>query len=246
MSNEQIMTDLYTRNAWGSQESRSGPTSTSQRTEQLRGQLPELFKKFSIQSILDCGCGDWTWMSEVDLSNIDYVGADIVDPLLDYLQTKYKSPNIRFQKLDVMEDPAETADLWFVRDLLPLYPTSAYKLFFQRFLESDSKYIALSSVESDEPNDSGVLGIWRRLNIKEQPFSLKHPIYIMPDGKQWRRQKYMLVFSRDQIQTWLDTDPFRPIAEVPQQNTALDTQGMNAYKLSNIPLRLRSLNDHRG
>jgi hypothetical protein len=246
MSNEQIMSDIYTRSAWGSQESRSGPSSTSQRTEQLRGQLPQLFSKFNIQSILDCGCGDWSWMSEVDLTNIEYIGVDIVDPLLDYLQTKYKFPNVRFQKMDVMEDPAETADLWFVRDLLPLYPTSTYTHFFQRFLESNSKYIALTSIETDEPNDTGVLGIWRTLNLREAPFSLKHPISILPDGKQWRRQKYMLVFSRDQIQTWMDTDPFRPIVEAPPQSTPHDTRDMNAYKLSNIPLRLRSLHDHRG
>lgn len=246
MSNEQTMTDIYARNAWGSQESRSGPTSTSQRTEQLRSQLPEFFKKFNIKSILDCGCGDWMWMSEVDLSDIEYIGADIVDSLLDYLRSKYKVLNVRFQKMDVMEDPAETADLWFVRDLLQLYPVSNYNLFFQRFLESESKYIAISSVDTNETNDYGVLGIWRKLNIKEAPFFLKHPIYSMPDGKQWRIQKYMHVFSRVQIQTWMDTDPFRPTVEALPESTPLDTQDMNAYKLSNIPLRLRSMHDHKG
>ena len=246
MSAEQIMTDIYTRNAWGSQESRSGPTSTTHRTEQLRDQFQTFLKKFEIQSILDCGCGDWNWMSLVDLSNIDYLGVDIVDPLLDYLQTKFTKPNIRFQKMDVMEDPSESADVWFVRDLLCLYPFISYSLFFTRFLESNSKYIALSTVDSDEQNDPGILGIWRRLNIKEPPFTLKHPIYIMTDGKQWGRQKYILVFSRDQIQTWMDTEPFKTTSEAPPSSIPLDIQGMNAYKLSNIPLRLRSLNDHRG
>ena len=246
MSNEQVMTDLYTRNAWGSQESRSGSTSTFQRTEDIRRHLPDFFKRFEITSILDCGCGDWAWMSAVDLTNIDYLGVDIVDPLLDYLQTNFTKPNIRFQKMDVMEDPAETADLWFVRDLLPLYPTESYKLFFERFLESNSKYIAITTVDAEEPNDPGILGIWRKLNLFLAPFYLKHPLHTLPDGYQWRRQKNMFVFSREQIQTWLDTDPFKPIAAVPVSNTLHDTQDMNAYKLSNIPLRLRSLHDHRG
>jgi hypothetical protein len=246
MSNEQVMTELYTKNAWGSQESRSGSTSTSHRTEQLRGQLPQFFSKFEIQSVLDCGCGDWTWMSEVDLTGIEYMGVDIVDPLLDYLQTKYTKPSIRFQKMDVMEDPSEKADVWFARDLLCLYPNSSYKLFFQRFLESDSKYIALSTVDTDEPNDPGILGIWRRLNLKEPPFALKHPVYILLDGKQWNRQKYMHVFTREQIQTWMDTEPFKTTVEALPSNIPLDTRDMNAYKLSNIPLRLRSMRDHMG
>ena len=246
MSNEQLMTDFYTRNAWGSSETRSGPTSTINRTEQLRGQLPHFFSKFQIKSMLDCGCGDWNWMAEVDLSEIEYIGVDIVDPLIDYLQTRYAKENIRFQKLDVMEDPPEKADLWFARDLLCLYPYSSYALFFTRFLESDSPFLAISSIDSEEPNDFGILGIWRRLNIKEAPFALKHPVHIMTDGKQWNRQKYMLVFTRDQIQTWMDTDPFKPIPEVGLQSNSLDTRDTNAYKLSNIPLRLRSLNDHMG
>ncbi len=240
------MTELYTKNAWGCLESRSGATSTIHRTEQLRGQLPQFFSKFNIKSILDCGCGDWTWMSDVDLSDIQYIGVDIVDPLIDYLQSKFSKPGIRFQKMDVMEDPSETADVWFVRDLLCLYPSSSYSLFFQRFLESNSNYIAISSIDTDEPNDIGIMGIWRRLNLKSAPFALKHPIHILLDGKQWNRQKYMFVYSKDQIQTWFDTDPFRPIPEAPLQSTPVDTRDMNAYKLANIPLRLRSMNDHRG
>jgi len=244
MSNEQLMTELYTKNAWGSDESRSGTTSTLHRTEQLRGQLPQFFAKFEIKSILDCGCGDWTWMSQVDLSDIEYIGVDVVDSLLDYLQSKYARPGVRFQKLDVMEDPPETADVWFVRDLLCLYPNTSYTLFFQRFLESNSKYIAITSIDTDEPNDIGILGIWRRLNLKVSPFTLKHPVYILLDGKQWNRQKYIYVFSKEQIQVWFDTEPFRPIPEAPPMSTPADTRDMNAYKLSNIPLRLRSLRDH--
>ena len=247
MSNEQIMTDIYTKNAWGCQESRSGSTSTLERTEELRKQLHLFFETFEIKSILDCGCGDWTWMSHVDLSNVEYLGVDIVDPLLEYLQTNYaKGTSIQFQKMDVMEDPPETADIWLVRDLLCLYPVSSYGVFFKRFLESGSKYIALTSVETEEPNDAGILGIWRKLNLKTPPFGLDTPIYSMTDGKQWNKQKSLCVFTREQIQQWIDTQQTNSISEVLPQNSSVDTRDMNAYRLSNIPLRLRSLHDHRG
>ena len=246
MSNEQLMTEIYTRAAWGSQELRSGPCSSLERTQELRSQLSLFFQTFQIQSILDCGCGDWTWMSQVDLSEIKYIGVDIVDPLLEYLQTKYSTPTVQFQKVDVMEDPPETADLWLVRDLLCLYPISSYSLFFKRFLESGSKYIALSSVESEEANDPGILGIWRKLNLNLPPFELDTPIYSMADGKQWNSNKKLVIFTREQIQEWLDKQPTNSISEALPQNNSDDTRDMNAYRLSNIPLRLRSLHDHTG
>jgi hypothetical protein len=46
--------------------------------------MPPLIEKFSIKSMFDAPCGDFNWMKLVlDKVKVDYVGADIVKPLID-------------------------------------------------------------------------------------------------------------------------------------------------------------------
>jgi hypothetical protein len=47
-------------------------------TENVRAYLPELFQRLQVSKFLDAASGDWNWMRRVDLSSVDYVGADIV------------------------------------------------------------------------------------------------------------------------------------------------------------------------
>lgn len=37
-----------------------------------------MLKKYSIKSILDIPCGDFSWMKKIELDGIEYIGADIV------------------------------------------------------------------------------------------------------------------------------------------------------------------------
>src|SRR4051794_3921234 len=45
----------------------SGLGSTLEATHSIRNELPNLLRDISTQSLLDVGCGDFTWMKEVDL-----------------------------------------------------------------------------------------------------------------------------------------------------------------------------------
>jgi hypothetical protein len=80
-------TEIYNNNGWCSPESRSGNGSELKNTIKLRSELPYLFVKYNIKSILDIPCGDFNWMKEVDLTNIEYKGADIVESLINLNNT---------------------------------------------------------------------------------------------------------------------------------------------------------------
>ncbi len=244
-SNEQRCTTEYTTNAYGCQETRSGQCATLERTQELCEHLPVLLETLGVTSILDAGCGDWTWMSQVSLGSIQYIGADLVDELLLFLQ-RYNSETVSFQKLDIIEDPPVQADLWMCRDILCLYPYADIQRCLERFVESQSKYIAMTSIERIEPNQDGLKGFWRPLNLMLPPFSLPPPDHSCSDGKQWFRQKTLMFFTREQIQEFLSTNPFTATAEVESQNTPDDIQDKNAHLVSNIPLRQRSIRDHTG
>ena len=244
-SNEQRCTQDYATNAYGCSETPSGQCATLERTAELREHLPKLFQDLELTSLLDAGCGDWTWMSQVPLGSIQYIGADLVDDLLFKLQ-EYSSETVSFQKLDIVEDPPVQADMWLCRDILCFYPYADIQCCLERFVESNSRYIAITSIDRVEPNRDSLKGYWRPLNLMLPPFSFPPPEHSCPDGQQWFRKKHLMVFTREQIQDWLSTTPLTATVEVEQPSMVNDTQDKNAHLVSNIPLRMRSIRDHTG
>jgi hypothetical protein len=242
MSHEHIFTEFFLRNSWGSAESVSGISATLSRTESIRQKLPAMFQTLGIQSIVDIGCGDWNWMRHVDLSGISYLGIDIVEPLVEQLQSRYTNPTIRFQKTNVLEEPPETADLWIVRDFCGLYGYDEIKQLFQQFISSESRFIAITSIDACDNQDS-LPGTWRALNLRDAPFNLPEPVCVLDDGQQWFRNKKLLVFSSGAIEEWFPTMLAR--LAIDQPNNVTDTQDRNAHLVSNVPLRQLSLRVHR-
>jgi len=79
---EDIFTGIYLSNGWSGKESKSGTGSDLDQTRIIRQQIPKLFRKLGIKSVLDVPCGDFWWFKEMDLGNIKYIGADIVPELI--------------------------------------------------------------------------------------------------------------------------------------------------------------------
>ncbi|HMJ08127.1 MAG TPA: hypothetical protein VK468_03925, partial [Pyrinomonadaceae bacterium] len=99
---EEIFTEHYTKNVWINDQSVSGDGSTSEYTENLRRELPGLFEKFGIRSILDAPCGDYNWFRHVDRgTEISYIGGDIVGDLVRRNNESYGDANTSFVKLDI-------------------------------------------------------------------------------------------------------------------------------------------------
>ena len=92
---KQIFNFYYKTNQWKSKESASGTGSTLQQTKNIRKALLQFIHDYKITSILDIPCGDFYWMKELDLENIRYTGADIVEDLIEENQ-KYKKDNLTF------------------------------------------------------------------------------------------------------------------------------------------------------
>jgi hypothetical protein len=244
MSLEQTFTEIYRSSLWGSKESRSGPTSTLDRTTKLREYLPTLFKTLEISSLFDAGCGDWNWMRSVNLSGIRYIGADIVTPLIETLQTTYTSSNVHFQKMDILAEPPETADLWLLRDVANLYTWSEIDTLIEKFLDSGSKFLAITNIEietSEQPSDSETPS-WRPVDFFKEPFAFPQPILRLDDGQQWFRKKELVVFSQGALEDWKASR--LSISEVGQERIVHGKQGRNAHLVSNVSLRSVELRGH--
>ena len=79
---------IHGRNLWGCEASVSGSGSTMEETANLRAAIPALLKEFGVRSVLDIPCGDFAWLSTVDLG-CEYIGADIVAALVEANRQRY-------------------------------------------------------------------------------------------------------------------------------------------------------------
>ena len=236
MSTEAVFTRAYLKNSWGSKESRSGPSASLERTAALRTALPELFRELEIQSVLDCGCGDWNWMRHVDLTGIQYIGCDIVPQLVETLQQTYSAETVNFQVLNLLQDPPDTTDLWLARDLCSLFSSEDTWQFFQKFLDSESKYIGITSVETEDTYQDIFTGFWTPRNFLAAPFSMPVPLKDLEDGEQWFLKKSLLVYERQQILDWLASKAAK--FELVKEQEAPKPKDRNAHLVNNIPLHM--------
>ena len=200
---EDRFTWIYKNNYWGNQERLSGVGSTLKATENLRSELPQLIAKFHISSILDAPCGDFNWMKLLlDEVDVTYIGADIVQGLIGSLNEKYKSSNINFIKINLIEDKFPDADLMICRDcLFHLSYEDIYRV-LANFSSSNISYLLTTTHinHGSFENTDIETGDFRLIDLFSHPFDFPStPLarisdWIMPDP-----EREMCLFSREQI-----------------------------------------------
>lgn len=193
---KEIFTKIYEENLWSSSESKSGPGSEMKNTEVIRRELPVLFKKFEIKSMLDIPCGDFNWMSTINLDNIKYIGADIVDSLINNNTRRYRK--MEFKVLDIINDDLPKVDLVFVRDCLGHLSNENVLKALDNIAKSGSKYLLATSFTKWDKNPDIIDGGWKCINLMIPPFSLT-PIYLInedcQEGYPHYNDKCMVLFK---------------------------------------------------
>jgi hypothetical protein len=202
-SKKKVFKSIYKNNYWGSENSVSGPGSTLQYTEKIRNKLPLLISDFKINSIFDAPCGDFNWMSKIiEIHNIKYYGADIVDEIILKNQNDYIINNVIFKQIDITEDDFPRGyDLWLCRDcLFHLSYNDIFKA-LNKFLESDIPYILTTSHKGKDIINRDILtGDFRLINLFTKPFSFpENCIYRFDDYLSPEQEREMCLWTRDQI-----------------------------------------------
>lgn len=177
-----IFTEIYHKKAWGNGESVSGSGSSLEETKRLREALPEIIKNLNIKSILDIPCGDFNWMRHVDLTGIQYIGADIVPELIDeiyYLTADFN--DVSFKILDVTKDKLPQVDLVICRDCLVHLSYQDAMNALANICASNSKYL-LTTTFTLHHNEDIETGGWRPLNLMDDPFNFPKPLLVLNEG----------------------------------------------------------------
>ena len=180
-STENVFSEIYQKNHWGSDESVSGTGSVLSQTEKIAQELPRVFKELGATSILDIPCGDFNWMQQVDLRGIDYIGAEIVQELVQKNKETYESSSVRFEHLNLLEDDLPAVDVIFCRDCLVHLSFKDIARALQNVCRSQSKYLLVTTFTERSKNVDIATGQWRPINLQMPPFNLPAPIRVISE-----------------------------------------------------------------
>jgi SAM-dependent methyltransferase len=118
-STSEIFSEIYATGEWGGKpgEFFSGRGSEPQVTEAYCSTIRDFISRHEIRSVLDLGCGDFQVGKRIQCPGVQYVGADVVAPLIERNRGLYGSTSIRFECLDIVEDALPSAELCLIRQV---------------------------------------------------------------------------------------------------------------------------------
>jgi len=175
-TSEVVFTKIFAHNGWGGTESVSGSGSSLDQTAVIRHEIPKLLAELGAKSLLDIPCGDHHWMSQTDLSGIDYVGADIVGELI--AQNHERFPGKRFERLDILTDQLPRADVVLIRDCLVHFPFYEIRKAIKTIIASGAEWLLATTFPGRQNRDIK-LGEWRPIDMTDVPFGFPTPTKVI-------------------------------------------------------------------
>jgi hypothetical protein len=173
--------DIYKQNGWGAKETRSGWGSTLAQTEKLRQSFPELLKFLGADIVVDAGCGDANWISQISGSFRLYLGFDIVEDLIAEMRKRHSARlDHSYAVADITRDRLPRGDVILCRDVLTHLPADMVREALARFKESGSKYL-IATTFTDTRNADVRIGGWHPPNLTAAPFNLPAPKVLLSE-----------------------------------------------------------------
>lgn len=168
-------------------------------TKNLREHLYDFLVKWNINSIFDIPCGDFWWMRTIDLKAIKYIGGDIIENRIQWLNTKY--PDKQFLYFNFIDDTnLPDVDLVFCRDLLFHLSNEDKKKVLTNFINSGIKYLMMSNHPLSNNNTDIQTSSFGHINWQLSPWNLEIPIDIFYDSNEGYDTKELQLYTRDQIE----------------------------------------------
>jgi hypothetical protein len=181
---QELFTTIWRTNLWGAETSASGLGSEDAATATLRRELPQLFRRLRIETLLDLPCGDFGWMSRVELGLKTYLGADIVAELVVENTRRYATADgrIGFAHLDLLTGPLPAMDAILCRDCLVHLSFANIRRALAGLCASGSRLLIATTFNEHERNEDAADGDWRMLNMQRAPFAFPPPLAVINEG----------------------------------------------------------------
>ncbi len=180
-------------------ESVSGAGSSLEGTTCIREQLPKLLRELEVKTLLDIPCGDWNWMSRINLPVDRYIGGDIVSELIDANQKLYGDDKHTFRVIDLCVDNLLAADTILCRDALTHFSEKDIWRALSKVKDAGIRFLATTSLSATKTNEKIITGIaWRHLNLQIAPFFFPPPKLRIADNFD-RPDQFLGVWMIDEL-----------------------------------------------
>lgn len=166
----EVFSAIYSRDEWGGG---SGPGSTLEYTRSYRAFLEQFVVEHDIRSVLDVGCGDWTFSEAINWNGARYVGLDVTRSVIERNRARY--PHVTFEHHDGRSlDAFRGFDLLIVKDVLQHWSNASIAAFLQQpALSSFEHVLVVNCDDANEQNADIRDGEWRALNLFAPPFCMR-------------------------------------------------------------------------
>ena len=176
---QQRLTDtfnrIYAEGTWGKDvagEGTSGTGSTLAITREYRAYVEDFVKKHSVKSVVDAGCGDWSFSRAMDWGNASYLGVDIASDVIAAVRNKHETDTIKFQVGNIT-DELPAADLLISKDVLQHLSNDLVHKFIRNNLKKGKyKWVILTNDRGSENRDVASGG-YRAIDLAAPPFEVR-------------------------------------------------------------------------
>jgi SAM-dependent methyltransferase len=159
----------------------SGHGSSLEATHVIRAALPDLLRDLKTETLLDVGCGDFTWMSATPVS-CRYIGVDVAPSIIEANRAKHARNDRTFLAADAIRDELPDADTILCREVLFHLSLADGRALIRNLLAKPRGFIIATSDASTLFNSDVETGDFRALNLREAPFRFPEPEWTIQDS----------------------------------------------------------------
>lgn len=172
---ENVFDTIYEKGIWGRNEEGLGYSGSGSSLEEAKPYiefLENFIKANEIKSVLDVGCGDWTFSRHIDWGDVEYTGLDVAKSVIERNQANFSAPNIRFYHFDGSFNNLPSAELLICKDVLQHLPIENV----QQFLKNTKPFKhclitnSYADIYSSDKNRSIALGDYTPIDLTKPPY----------------------------------------------------------------------------
>ncbi len=197
---EKRFSNIYSYNLWFQNgKSRSGSGSTLEATSQTRVWLEKKLNQLRAKNLTDIGCGDFYWMKEVNLP-CNYIGLDIVSEIIELNKSKYEDANHLFKKHNaVIDHLPDDVDVILCREVLFHLSFSDGIQMIKNILDSNARYLIITSSQNVQENKNIRTGEFRNLNLELAPFNFPESLETVQDSQTVSNDRFLNIWSIEDL-----------------------------------------------
>lgn len=168
-------TEIYDKDLWGLATGewsapRPGEEPEAERQARLVALIESLIALNGVRSVVEFGCGYWSYARQIDWSGLEYDGFDVVEDVVASNRREHGRDNIRFHRIaDGVELPK--ADLLISKDVLQHLPTAHVQYYLAAF-SARFRFMLIGNdvAPADNLNGETHAGGYRALRLELPPF----------------------------------------------------------------------------